>query len=667
MKVGSRPRLILTFPAKLALGLFVLVTALAALNLHGSSIGTYHEIFDGPEAADPNLILGEPRGIRSDEWLRWTPLVASQAKLGYPEVNPSLRDGVDLAVIYDVPHGGWTAFFEPQHAMFHVGPGPEFAFAFKWFGLLATSFFAATVFARRLGGLRPPAAMLAGALWALSPFFHWWYQSQAFLAASYGMLVVVMFLAALDSPSRRRSVLIGFAIGYIGAAALMLQYPPYLLSAALPSLVLLASHMGRLRTTLGQRVLVERFLLVGLPAGLIVGVTGLVFVVTKADLIAAIGASEHPGGRSFSSGEGTWRSFGHLMSGNLAPSFLSDGRAANYFMNQSEAAGFLPLLPTLVVVGIFRQFRHRRSGRSLQPDVIALVVFAAIMAVWLFVPGVSAPFRVLLFDQIPINRFVFMLGLTQFALLVVLLREPPESTIAPDADPRLQPLARYLSGALIGVGTAAMILLGNRIVIGAAPGFVSGRVIVVSTILAVSAGLVWSLHGHPRTGLAALVGLSLASSATINPLYRGLDPVMNTVVVDRIETIAGNDPDAAWAVLGGLVFENLAVEAGARSISGSTPSTQVDWWTTFYARDAETERIVDRSAHFAFQLADRPGTWLELTQRNYVTVHLDPCDEFSDAVDLRYIVAPHPLVSSCLELIEIVEYEQLSFLFYERI
>lgn len=666
------PRELLRFPrsfeARLAIGLFGLVAVLASFNLHGSSIGMYHRIFDG-SVEDPDLIVGEPRGIRSDEWLRWTPLVVSQAQQGYPETNTALRDGVDLTVIYDVPHGGWTAFFEPQHMAFHLVRDPEFAFAFKWFGLLATSFYAATLFSRRIGRLGRTPALLVGALWALSPFLHWWYQSQAFLAAAYGMLALVVAVEALKATSRRTSALLGVAVGYLGAAALMLQYPPYLLSAAIPALVLLAAQLPGLRATLGTRLLVERLLLAALPAAIIVGAVGLGFIIDKSELIAAIGASEHPGGRSFASGEANWRSFGHLLSGNLAPEFLSDDQASNYFMNQSEAAGFLPLLPTLLIAGLVREFTRWRRKKPLHLEILVLTGLSIVMALWLFVPGITTPFRILLFDQIPINRFVFMLGLTQFMLLVALLSDAPgrPRSIA-GATRTFRGLAdRHWSLVLTTVGTAAIIVLANRLVIDAAPGFVSGRFVVIASTVAVAVGIGLALTGSPRVGLSCLVALSLISSATVNPLYRGLDTVIDTPLVDRIEEIAAREPNAAWAVMGDLVFENLAVQAGARSISGSTPSTQIDWWTSNFNDDPENDRIADRSAHFAFQPALEPGTRLELVQRNFVRVYLDPCDGFSARVNLGFVVSPQPLSFPCLELIETVAYAQTTFSIYRRV
>jgi len=635
--------------------MFFVVAVLAVFELSGSSVGSFHKAFEGPEVEDPNLLAGEPRGIRSDEWLRWTTLVVSQSQQDYPRVNTSLRDGIDLSIIDDVPHRGWTAFFEPQHYAFFTGIDVESAFSFKWFGILAYCFVSASIFAKQVGGLRPSSSVLAGFFLAGSPFFQWWFQGQAYLPTAHALMLLTVVHASLRSKTVRHRYLLGLAGGYLASAALIVQYPPFLLSVAFPCAVFMITMLWmEARTTSWISVIRRSGPTIGSTIG-IVSAVGLAFVISKRDLIELVSDSEFPGGRSFVSGLGDLRFLTHVLSGNLATNLLDDRRANLYFTNQSEASSFFVLLPFLaLLVVLVSVSRHRRRD---PPDVVALGLsaFTALVGIWLFVPGVSAVFAPLLFSQIPLYRFVLMIGITQFLLLVRLVGsiERGDVTIAPTI------------ASLVSAVALVVTILANRVVINDNPGFVDGRTSLLITTLLLVGGLALILVRQTQSGLAALGVLTVMASAGVNPLYRGLAPVLDTPIVDRIEAISEADSAGVWVTNGGLFFENLAVQAGARSLSGSAPHTQAPYWRSEFSSDADQEAIFDRAAHFVFSFTDEP-TSLNLDATNVVSVAFNPCSSFAEEAEVKYLVSVRPLDFPCLTLRETVPYTMITFHIYER-
>ena len=90
-------RVVLWFPVLLLLGTAIAV----ALGLSGTSSGA-HWLNLGT-GADPRLLEGMPRPIRSDEWLVAQGWVVSQSKHGYPAVNPGFPGGLDMTVLNELP------------------------------------------------------------------------------------------------------------------------------------------------------------------------------------------------------------------------------------------------------------------------------------------------------------------------------------------------------------------------------------------------------------------------------------------------------------------------------------------------------------------------------------------------------------------------------------
>src|SRR5664280_950188 len=83
----------LSFPV-LAL---LLVCFFTALGWSGTSSGALRRAVTG-SAADDHVVAGQPREVRSDEWLVATPLTLSQAERGLPRVNPTLGAGNDVSL-----------------------------------------------------------------------------------------------------------------------------------------------------------------------------------------------------------------------------------------------------------------------------------------------------------------------------------------------------------------------------------------------------------------------------------------------------------------------------------------------------------------------------------------------------------------------------------------
>lgn len=630
----------------------------------------YDQVFPQAEPHD-TVLFGTPRVVRSDEWLRWTSYVISQAENGYPEVNPDIRNGVDIAVLTDLPHGGWLAWFEPRNFAFHVFRNVEFAFAFKWWFLFSVTFVATSHFAQRVVGVARTKALLLASFVVLTPLLHWWWQSQAFLAIAYVLIGLSIVDAIEKSESGRHRLFFGLLLGYFGLCLAFLQYPPFLIAVLLPGLAFYAGSVGNAtRFTVAElRSYLRRTLPSFLLALSIVGVGMVLYLDAKQDVIETVTSSEFPGDRSFESGEGTSAYVYHLLSSNLAPFFQSDATSARYWLNQSEASNFILILPFISLAPMaYASYVRRRT--HIDFVVVGNLAVFVLGLLWMLVPGVTSVLAVTQLHRVPIARLNMLFGFTQVLLLAHLLRPDDELTL--DEHRRLKH-----SAVVIGLIAFAVTVFANTQNNALTQGILKNQIAALVFAVLLAGGTMLVIMRKQALGMAALVTLSLGSVFYINPLQQGLDPILDSPIVEAIRNTSDPD-DRLWAVsgyagapnfadswsAGGFVeAENFALQAGKRSLSGSVPYTQPEFWSQL-SNQAEAETISDRGGLFALNLTSGP-TYLELVQENFVWIILNPCGEFAREVDLGFVVTIHPVDFPCLVQIEKVQYRDYGFSIYK--
>ena len=127
-KILSFSRSVWLFPV-LATIVLILLTV---FKINGSSVGVYDYLLGGDYSS--NAIVGEPRTVRSDEWVVNTPFIISQIQNNEPLLNKDIASGQDMSLVIDVPYKDWSILFRPQNLIFFTLP-IEYAFAFKWWFL----------------------------------------------------------------------------------------------------------------------------------------------------------------------------------------------------------------------------------------------------------------------------------------------------------------------------------------------------------------------------------------------------------------------------------------------------------------------------------------------------------------------------------------------------
>ncbi len=633
------------FPAVLTCGLL----GLTALGITGSSIGVYNTYFNGQGVNDPAHIRGNPRSLRSDEWIVQTQMTIAQSNNNFERVNPNIGDSQDMSVIIDAPYKDWSEAFKPHNWAFFVLPFDN-AFAFKWWFMayllaLAAYFFVLAL----LPGKHLLAALLALGLFC-SPFVQWWYQFITLAPIYYGLFAATLCVYILRAKNPATKAWLGIGLAYVTACFAMVAYPPFQIPAAL---AVAAFVLGYTLTT--PRKVRWPGLAIMAGALCVAGAVTAAFLVTRIDVVHAYTDSVYPGHRVVTSGGAD---IAHIFSSHLAPLFQGNSRGNSYNIfngvqvNQSESSNFilitLLLLPVTLTL-LYKDARKRRADWSL---VFTTAMMGALL-VWLTVPNIEFLGRILLLNIVPPMRVLIGLGILNFVQLVLLVRRRQDIKL-------LFAKQKWVIAYACGVFTLQVIL--GLIAWHRSPGFINPYE-VVALAVPISATVYVFLRGHMMWATVGLLVFSVASVMFVNPFYRGTNFVTHTPLSSAIQTLSATHKDSVWAIEPDYL-ENFALLNGAKSLSGVYAYPQLQLW-----RDIQGQvDTYNRYAHVQVQIDRDPNqtvaTHLQLITGDHFVVVTEPCSDFLQRRHVGFILTKSPIDDPCVQLVQAVSYPAKTFYIY---
>ena len=619
------------FPA----AVLMLLVVLSALGVNGSSISG----LTGAAGGDDSVLVGNPRAIRSDEFLVRTPFVIGQDRRGFPS---SAEVGVgehDLTVLVDLPTRDWSMLFRPHQWAYGILPIDQ-AYAFDWWGLSAVLLIGTYGLLLVLTGRWSWSAIGAVAFWA-SPFFHWWYLALSLAVAGYGLGGVALLLASMRSGlSPRARWLLVAAAAYVSSCFALTFYPPFQMPLAL---VLIATAVGFVVQKLGDGWTDWRTAAVNsaVAGGVTAAVFGL-FVITRMETLSAIMNTAYPGERRV---DGGGANTGLIASSWFGLEFIQepDAMRTKVLANESEGSSFLLLgaflLPALPILWS----RIAGPGRRLRGALIGALVGFGLVAAHMFVSLPAFLAKATLLDRVPADRAIIGLGLASI-LVAVLTGVAMEDELG-----RLAPARRIAAaGVTLLVATGYVWALGSRFIAADAP---VGRRSIVAAM--VGASVVIALYfWRPLLGAVGLAVAGVVVSLPVNPLTTGLDTISDAPLTVAIERLAAaDDSGARW--LNTMEMSNPAVAAaGVDDLSAVNLYPDHEAWETLDV-DGSEEEIWNRYSHTRWLLDPSvPEPAVALVAGDVVSVTLDPCDPVLDELDVGHVVTSTPIDAGCLALVE---------------
>ncbi len=630
--------------------LLVLLIVFVALGISGTSSGMFWQLYGS--GADPDLLAGTPRGVRSDEWLTFGSWVVSQYSQGFPATNGVFPGGMDMTVLLDLPTWDWSTLFRPQSIGFMLF-GLDHGMAVRWWlpglGMVAACYCMAITLVPR----RPVTSAVVAVAFFYSPLLHWWYAPSILLPSALCFLAIAAVAFSLRDPRRWVRVVWAALTGYVAVCVVLTLYPPYIIPAVLVALALCigAVLMETGRNGIGLRAALGRLIPIFVAAAIAVVIV-LLFFWTRSDTIKAITDTVYPGQRIEPTGG---VGFSALLAIFGAP--FADGLdgAETYVgllgPNASEASTPLLLGLFLLIPLIWFVVRDWRENRLLQWMMLGCIGIAGLYFAFLLIPGWTGIARLLLLDRTTNGRIRLGLGLICVVAIALLIRRLDERDVK---------VPWGVTWGSVGAVATSIILVWSELAEVGDQALVNSehhRLLAVLIVLSVF------LYCRGQALLASLAFLivSLVLSLGINPLYRGIFDLTDTAMGQDVERINAARP-GTWVGIGSFQLSSVLVETGVDSFNGVQLYPPVEMWREVDP-DGQFSDVWNRYASVAWE----PGTGepvLRNPQADVVIATFDSCSNFAQQ-HVTYVMSQDPLDQRCLQQVDQASSGPSTYWFYE--
>ena len=607
----------------LVAGMFVFAVIGVAGKLHQSSLAKWDEYLPS-RSPSSTVLLGEPRGIRSDEWLVHTPWMLSQMANGQPIANPNLGAG-HSTLLTSVPTGHVASKLQPEFWGFDLlgrDHGYSWLWMYKLFGLFTAMFLLLQVLTRS----DMVVAALGAASIVLASFTQWWFSTNLpeLLA---GFALSLVGLAYVAQSASRTGCVVGAVVLVLGAATFVFQvYPPFQVVVGYVALAIILglaadpSRRARFRVHAGTRV---SCLLV---AAIVLGGVFHAFWVDAASTIDTMVHTAYPGKRTTVGGDKAWWA---LFDGYFEAWRTGESHFPLPPTNASEASNFALFFPFVAIALLWR-------ARVARPDgvIVALAAFCVLLAAWMMVPigeAVAVPLaKWSLLSFVPPHRALVGVGVGSCLVVAAWI-----------AWLRRQPAAVRLPYWVVVAFALSVLAAGLHLARIDGAYFTAGRIalgVLVSTLaaLAIARGSI--------AAYAAMVVLLALPAASVNPLSRGLAPLLDKPAMRAVVAESrASGRGVLWIVPGSFVLPQAMKANGIPTFGGAT-----------YLPDAARMRVLDpdgghsdvwnRYAHIQvesvpgierpeFRMIDAPGLY---------GLRVDVCSDAVRRLGVTHVAYPSP-------------------------
>jgi len=628
--------------------LLVVFIVLVASGINGSSSGVFWGYFG--TGADPQLLHGEPRPIRSDEWLVQSSWIVSQYQQGFPVLNQTLPGGMDATVQNDLPSWDWSTFFRPHLFGFLALPMDQ-GMAVRWWLPAFAMVGACYSFVVSLLPRRPlTAVFLSGAL-LLTPIIQWWFLPTTIWPVALAFTAMTGIVWMLRHPKLRVRLSWAAAIAYVAVATAMSIYVPFIVPAALVVVFFLFGMVlseWRSGASPVKDIALRLIPLVaaGVAAGLVLGI----WILTRLDTIKALFATVYPGQRLEATGTVDLPGLIGLMGGPFEQA-LEAGTSAGLGPNQSEAASVLLVALFMLIPLIWLITRHWSENRSVDWLLCGIVACTLLVLAFMIIPGWDSLAHILFLDRSPASRMRLAFAILGIVSVVVFVERLENRRVAVPWS------ASWIAAGVVVLSVAAPWLwfrLNSPETIASSPSWKIATIALVLSVFAFTRR--WTF-----LGAVSLFAVSLVVGSAVNPLYRGVFDVNDTYAGRQIQQLNSEDP-GTWIGIGTHVPAALLVRSGVEAMVGVQTYPPKKMWRAIDPTGSY-ENEWNRLANVAW----KPGQgnpMMTNPARDQILVSFDSCSPFAQK-HVQYVLSEVPVDQECLTLIEDIPQGLSRHLIYE--
>ena len=582
------------------------------LEIHGSSISFYADILGHSELND--IILGEYRPIRSDEWVVFTPFAFSQYFNNFSFISDIVRAApTNMFMTYGQAVWYPAIIFRPaQIAYLFLDQGS--GLAFFWMSRLTILFLVSFEFARLIIKVNEKYSFIYAIMVAFAPFTQWWFcavSTAEILAAGQGVVVCWELYLENFEVKKRFAYLAGFL--YAAGVYILGIYPAWQVPFGYLFLFCLIAVSFQQKESL-KILWQDKFFWI---AGFVIMLAPIAHAVyISRDMIELQMATEYPGKR-FTTGGGLdiFSTLMWLSAYGVDPLLPFKDSPV---INNCELASFFTMTPLGWLMFFYIRFKLK------QKDFLMTVLFAVtvLFFVWEFTNIPAWLAKVSFMSMTTGNRVRSAIDLAQLLMVfrgLTLIKDFPNKFIS------------LILAEVIAMLSVIAIYNSLPDWFGIKKGF------FVFTFISLSVFLFLSPMNKKNFVLLAI--LMLGIGATVNPINAGVDAIYKEPVGQKIseivqKEISDGQKKSLWLVAEeGTALNGFPIMFGAPTINSVNVYPYFERWKKLDPEGKDIN-IYNRYAHIAAILTN-DVTKFHLNQADLFTLFLNPND--LKTLDVKYI------------------------------
>jgi hypothetical protein len=599
------------------LSLLIFVLAVA-FKINGSSDAFWNRMFSGYNQKE-GVLLGEPKGIRSDEWFISTVTAISQVEEGLPVHNYS-EGYYNDPLITSMPVKHITTLVKPQFwGYFFLKT--ERAFSLYWNFRVVTLFLSTFLLLLLLTKNNFWLSLLGGVWVYFSSFLQWWFSALMPEASIFFSLTAISAAYLLFAKKKYLILFGGIGLLVFGLNFVFIFYPPLQVPLGFLMIFILLGFFLRDRKNLSaifRKEAKTRFLIL-FGVIFLAGTLLYKFYIDSKSTIQAITNTVYPGKRtSFGGGLNLHR----LFSGFFSNFFTKEGTVPPIWSNICEASTFIMFYPLTIVFFIYRVVQKKK----LDWIVILLSVYAILLTLFVLFPVPELLAKMTLFNLVTPNRALLTLGITSIILSILTLNEIEKERI------KIPHLFKILLSVVV---LLFLIWVGYKMKLDSVQ--IRYRTIGLISIFFAFVVLLFTTKLR-KVSYLLLAAAVIIPNAFVNPVTYGLQPIFNKEIARAIKEL-DLDEKQKVAVFGNFVFANYYKSQGLTVFNG-----------TKYTPDLEAMRLLDPDGKNAFiynryatitllptpRHGDKDITF-HFVQNDLYSITIDPCNPILKKINIGYI------------------------------
>jgi len=629
--------------SKIFLGLLALCFLLfVALKYSGSSVGMHDIVYSNKNPPKSELLYGQPRGIRQDEWQVWLPTVYHSYLNNFEDSSYSIGGGKAPLVCSYLPTNSERDIFRPKVWGYHFLDF-ERAYAFDWnlkiFGLLASAFIFFMIFTQNNILLS-----IFGAFWIFLSSAQQWWSNNLGEMVSYFLLAISSFLVIIFSTNKLQIYVFGILM-IIGLYAFgTILYPPWTVALGYVGIIFtfgyIYLHWDKEKVF---QLKTQKLITLG-AVTVVVASLVLIFYLDIKSTINILSETSYPGKRVNLGGD---FDFTKLFAEYFGL-YMTDSKYPEKWLNICEASGFLMFFPLL----IFYFISVIINKEKINVLYVAFSVFLVACLIWMKFGLPEFVAKLTLLNVIPSYRLLPIIGIANILFLVSFLGNNVKIKFTKNA--KLDYAILFLV-SFVFIYTA--LLATNK---GVKDFFTGEQVLGMSFLFA----LLYLLASRPdipfrNWAFSCIVLLYLMPNIKVNPLMKGLRPLIKHPVITQVKSIPNIDQNAKWIVFGNVRYATILMGANVNIMNGvKHPPILED----FKYLDPEKKYldIYNRSGYInvAPFISGTDSVVFKLNENNVVndtySLFLDPCSAKLKKSGVKYVMftyEPQPAEIRCMKLL----------------